>query len=367
MGCRANCFGTQVSDPEPPESEPSSTVDDDALVTQITQKLKNQPVQASKDHANSIHEANSDGVKAYAKVAAQDWTFYITKLAINIGRAPEGGAVEARTSSRRAERHREGGGASSPDNKKDDPEEHDEEQVHIDLGPSKTVSREHAIISFDSKNERWLLSVKGRNGARVDTRLFKPNECHQLSSGEVLEIGGVEMMFVLPSEISPLHIHPSFLERCGLNATTPRTRAPRQQSHLAPAPVDYRRPGTPPPSTQNRHALTSTKSPVFSTPGPVMVGANGADLSKDENKHIKPQYSYAQMITQAIISAPEGKLTLNGIYTYIMDQYAYYRHQYPSGWQVSLHFYPAYVVFLWFFFLTGNLLVEFYTTQPFSQ
>lgn len=79
-----------------------------------------------------------------------------------------------------------------------------------------------------------------------------------------------------------------------------------------------------------------------------MVGANGADLSKDENKHIKPQYSYAQMITQAIMSAPEGKLTLNGIYTYIMDQYAYYRHQYPSGWQVSLRSYPAYVVFFLF-------------------
>ena len=351
-----------MSDPEPPDSEPSSTVDDDALVAQVTQKLKNQPVQASKDHANSIHEANSDGVKAYAKVAAQDWTFYITNLAVNIGRAPEGVATEARTSSRRAERRREGGRGSSPDNNETgDPHQHGEEQVHIDLGPSKTVSRQHAVISFDSKNERWLLIVKGRNGVRVNSKLFRPDEYHQLSSGEVLEIGSVEMMFVLPSEISPLYVHDTFLDRCGLYDTTPRTRALRQESHLAP--VDYRRPGTPPPSTQNRHALTSAKSPVFNTPGPVMVGANGADLSKDENKHIKPQYSYAQMITQAIISAPEGKLTLNGIYTYIMDQYAYYRHQYPSGWQVSLHSHPT-----WMFRVIGtNVLGEFYTPQPFLE
>lgn len=331
-----------MSEPDPPEpeSESPSNVDDDALVTQVTQKLKNPPVQATKDHANSIHEANSDGVKAYAKVAAQDWTFYITKLAVKIGRSPEAGGGEAGRGGRRSERHRESGGGSSGTGHDDVDRDEDEDQVHIDLGPSKTVSREHAVISFDSKNEKWVMTVKGRNGVRVNNLLFKPGESRQLSSGEVMEIGGVEMMFVLPSEISPLHIHPSFLERCGLNATTPKPRAPRQRSHLAPAATDDTQPGTPPPpSTQNRHPLTSTKSPAFSTPGHVMVGASGVDLSKDENKHIKPQYSYAQMITQAIISAPEGKLTLNGIYTYIMDQYAYYRHQPPSGWQVR--FAPA--------------------------
>jgi hypothetical protein len=67
-----------------------------------------------------------------------------------------------------------------------------------------------------------------------------------------------------------------------------------------------------------------------------MVGANGVDLSQDENQHIKPQYSYAQMITQAILNAPDGKLNLNGIYNYIMNTYAYYRHQQAAGWQVSL-------------------------------
>lgn len=59
------------------------------------------------------------------------------------------------------------------------------------------------------------------------------------------------------------------------------------------------------------------------------------DLSLEENKAIKPQYSYAQMITQAILSTADEKLNLNGIYTYIMSNYAYYRHQQPSGWQVS--------------------------------
>lgn len=277
-----------------------------------------------------MHEANPDGVQAYAKVAAQDWTFYITKLVVNIGRAPDGVNNDGARRGRRGD----GAGERGHSDEAVDANEYDEGQVHIDLGPSKTVSREHAVISFDSKNETWMLTVKGRNGVRVDGTALKSTESHRLSSGEVMEIGGVEMMFVLPSEISPLHVHPSFLERCGLGATTPQPRAPRQQAQPTSAPHGHSRPGTPPPSAHSRNNAPSIKSPALSTPGPVMVGANGADLSKDENKHIKPQFSYAQMITQAITSVSEGKLTLNGIYTYIMQHYAYYRNQPAAGWQV---------------------------------
>ncbi|KAF5005651.1 hypothetical protein FDECE_7928 [Fusarium decemcellulare] len=290
-----------------PEDEEPPAPNDDQLVSQITQHLRNQPVQASKDHANAIHEANGDGVKAYAKVAAQDWTFYITKLVVNIGRAPETSHAS----------HSSAAGAD------------DDDQVHIDLGPSKMVSREHATISFDSKDEKWFLRVKGRNGAKVDSQPVKAGHAHPLTSGEVIEIGNVEMMFVLPSEIIPLTVHPVFLQRAGLSIDTPQSRSSRRQPLIAPAPPEYKRPGTPP------SAQSHSKSPAASTPA-VMVGANGVDLSQDENQHIKPQYSYAQMITQAILNAPDGKLNLNGIYTYIMNTYAYYRHQQAAGWQNSI-------------------------------
>ncbi|KAM5345560.1 hypothetical protein ACJ41O_011421 [Fusarium nematophilum] len=289
------------------EDDEPAPPNDDQLVSQITQHLRNQPVQASKDHANTIHEANADGVKAYAKVAAQDWTFYITKLSVNIGRAPE---------------NQHATHSSVVDAEDDD-------HVHIDLGPSKMVSRQHAAICFDSKDERWFLSVKGRNGAKVDSQPVKSGQSHPLTSGEVIEIGNVEMMFVLPSEISPLTVHPIFLQRAGLSVDTPQSRSSRRQPLIAPAPPEYKRPGTPP------SAQSHTKSPAASTPA-VMVGANGVDLSQEENHHIKPQFSYAQMITQAILNAPDGKLNLNGIYTYIMNSYAYYRHQAAAGWQNSI-------------------------------
>ncbi|KAM3553531.1 hypothetical protein ARSEF4850_006876 [Beauveria asiatica] len=284
------------------DNDHAPPTDDDQIVSQVTQQLKSQAVQASKDHANAIHEANGDGVKAYAKVAAQDWTFYITKLAVNIGRAPE----VAQGAEQEAE---------------------DQDHVHIDLGPSKMVSRAHAAIVFDSKDEKWLLQVKGRNGARIDGQSLKPRVSHPLTSGEVIEIGNVEMMFVLPSEISPLHVHPSFLQRCGLPDDIPSSCRPPA---IAPAPVNYKRPGTPP-STRR----IDIKSPAVSTPA-VIIGTSGVDLSLDDNQHIKPQYSYAQMITQAILNAPDEKLNLNGIYTYIMDTYSYYRNQQAAGWQNSI-------------------------------
>lgn len=48
----------------------------------------------------------------------------------------------------------------------------------------------------------------------------------------------------------------------------------------------------------------------------------------------KPPYSYAQLIVQAITSAPDKQLTLSGIYSYITKNYPYYRTA-EKGWQVS--------------------------------
>ncbi len=49
----------------------------------------------------------------------------------------------------------------------------------------------------------------------------------------------------------------------------------------------------------------------------------------------KPTLSYAAMITNAICSVESKRITLNGIYAYIKDNYAFYRAADPSGWQVS--------------------------------
>lgn len=62
------------------------------------------------------------------------------------------------------------------------------------------------------------------------------------------------------------------------------------------------------------------------------MGANVViSFFQDESK---PPYSYAQLIVQAISSAPDKQLTLSGIYAHITKHYPYYRTA-DKGWQVG--------------------------------
>lgn len=71
-------------------------------------------------------------------------------------------------------------------------------------------------------------------------------------------------------------------------------------------------------------------------------GSNGTGGSSGEAAYggrarddAKPPYSYAQLIVQAVASAPDKQLTLSGIYSYITKHYPYYRTA-DKGWQNSI-------------------------------
>lgn len=296
------------------------------------------PVQASKDHDNALYEIhNKEGVQAYAKLAAKGWTFYVKNLNNVIGRPPEGLASGAQTQNNTLPGESAG-----------------QDGVHIDLGPNKMVSRLHAEIYFDSDSERWNIHVQGRNGIRIDDIGLRKGTREPLISGQVIEIGGVEMMFVLPQEEGSLKVDKKYLARAGLiqpeidtkgdetDAPSPSQTLPgpaRGQNNsgplpIAPAPPDYRRPGTPV-SARTKHPYSIGKSPAYAG-GTMLMNADDVDLSLDSNQHIKPSYSYAQMISQAILDTEDEKLNLSGIYQFIQEKYAYYRYQLGGGWQVCL-------------------------------
>lgn len=287
------------------------------------------------------YEQNSAGITAYAKVAGQDWTYYIRDLVVRIGRPPDNHLAPTATSA-----------TTTPP----------PEEVHIDLGPSKFISRNHAIISYDMDGGHdWQMLVLGRNGVKVDGETFKRDAKVTLRSGSVIDIGGTEMMFVLPNKDPD--IAPDILSRIQVHQYQVD-----DEVTLPPIPAGlYQSPPTPTHSRlssslhhKSRHSGVQSSSqaaprPKGSATGiPVNSAALGGestgagaggremvvdmpsgdiDYSLDSSKDQKPPYSYALLIAQAILSSESEQLTLNSIYQFIMEKYAFYRHV-SMGWQV---------------------------------
>lgn len=175
-------------------------------------------------HANDRQQDDTAKVSAYAKIAGREWTYFVRDQAINIGRPPDD------------RQSINGLGASSPVS-----DLKDVLPVHIDLGPSKIVSRHHASIFYDSDypdSGGWHVRVNGRNGVRVDNILLKRGSRQQIGSGTVLEIAGTQMMFVTPNE--PVQVNQYFIDQAKSAATTdelaPASHPHQAPPHLPPAP-----------------------------------------------------------------------------------------------------------------------------------
>lgn len=144
----------------------------------------------------------------------------------------------------------------------------------------------------------------------------------------VLEIGGIQMMFVLPMPLT----RPTLLQIHARQHNLPdlyQTPSPAKRTTVLP-----RRSSSP--SSSYPQGVRIVQGPrIIASPNGTEYSQQGeVDLSLESSKEIKPQYSYAMMIAQAILSVPERKMQLSKIYEFIMSRYAFYRYT-KSGWQVN--------------------------------
>ncbi|CAB4252550.1 similar to Saccharomyces cerevisiae YIL131C FKH1 Forkhead family transcription factor with a minor role in the expression of G2/M phase genes [Maudiozyma barnettii] len=343
-----------------------------------------------KTYANDKNLASE--VQAYAKLAGRDWTFYVKNLNIIIGRNTD----NVLTNSTNANTNQ----ILEPDS-----------NVDIDLGPGKVVSRKHATIIFNTEKGGWELHVLGRNGAKVNFERVHTGQEYpavKLSSGTILDIGGTQMMFILPdtepiiSDSTFEALMPRLLSAMGtsgqsnnqlLNEIIRNSIYVRQQqqqlqevqreqrasnainqtrtfkmygnSSNLPYPngTQFIHQNLPAHSNGNaftnglegstnlmgndfkNHSKSSSSASGSSTSSRFhnSLSISGfphaidfaSDLSRDENKTVKPPHSYATMITQAILSSKEGIISLADIYKFIASNYAYYRFA-KTGWQNSI-------------------------------
>lgn len=293
----------------PPKSGNSPEVDVDLVVYNLS--LPECGADVAAQHCNA--KTADLQVQAYAKLAGRGWTFYVQRLPTVIGRK-----------------------SGAPD-----------EVVDIDLAPSKVISRKHAVIQYNTVEREWEVVTIGRNGLKLDGEQVKADTTVRLTSGQVLDIGGVQMMFVRPDR-DPV-VSPYFVQR---TIEAQQASQARRESELLAAqrsnsvngslrndPVSQAaHPGAPIGSAGALEEDTKAYPRGVTMVTRPQVPANqfmDCDLSSEEAKDIKPPFSYATMISQAILSTPDHMMSLAGIYAWIASHYAFYRRSKP-GWQNSI-------------------------------
>ncbi|KAL5017979.1 hypothetical protein ScPMuIL_003701 [Solemya velum] len=223
-------------------------------------------------------------------------------------------------------------------------------EVDVNMGHSSFISRYHLEIYFDLPN--FFMKCSGKNGVFIDgifqrrgaPPLQLPRTCILRFPSTNIKIVFQSLVedptpFVPPPEeltpkkkfIAPLRINipeagdAAFSSPCPsptgtISAVNSCPTSPRGDSSLRPfIPADIKVAALSAAAAQSREESQEIQTPPSDNP-------------KDESK---PPYSYAQLIVQAVTSAPDKQLTLSGIYAYITKNYPYYRTA-DKGWQNSI-------------------------------
>ncbi|KAJ3092111.1 Pre-rRNA-processing protein fhl1, partial [Physocladia obscura] len=270
---------------------------------QLQQQLQQQQQEEQGQQAQRTQN-QQDAVQAYAKIEGRDFTYFVRKLVVVLGRkiSPNDG-------------------------------------VDVHLGEVKSISRSHAKIQFNFTVQCFEIAILGKNGAIVDGNFVATNSVPvPLYNKSRITIGEIECQFLLPkAELSN-----------ELNASTRATYPPYSTATTG---VGQSLPYSAPTNIANLDFFETSQSQLSSqaqktTPkvpavkkgsrksvsssSDEMLEGTGGGVAGDE--YARPSISYAAMISQALHSSAEKRLTLAEIYAWIMETYPYFRNA-PNGWQ----------------------------------
>ncbi|XP_055926855.1 forkhead box protein K1-like isoform X1 [Argiope bruennichi] len=245
-------------------------------------------------------------------------------------------------------------------------------EVDVNMGHSSFISRRHLEITFESPH--FFMICNGKNGVFVDGVFQRKGAPpFQLSKTCVFRFPSTNIKIMFQSLID--ENNPPFHSRITESPCKPmaplRISIPEHEGNLSspiPSPTGTISAAnscpTSPRGGSRRNfgndlqiaavyavAASSTdekkvkSEPVPSSslasqaPGPqvslvteTVVTTEPISNARDDQK---PPFSYAQLIVQAISSAPDKQLTLNEIYSYITKHYPFYRTA-DRGWQNSI-------------------------------
>ncbi|CAG9786459.1 unnamed protein product [Diatraea saccharalis] len=233
-------------------------------------------------------------------------------------------------------------------------------QVDVNMGHSSFISRRHLELFYD--HPEFYLTCNSKNGVLVDgvfqrkgsAAMLLPKRCTlrfpstniRLEFQSLVEESGggnssgaslVPLRIAIPMDNdarSPAPSPTGTISAANSCPTSPRGAGSSGRRHADlglvaqyAALADHQRP-------TNGTAVSSTTSDSGYVSRDVRDSREARE-AREARDDAKPPYSYAQLIVQAVASAPDKQLTLSGIYSYITKHYPYYRTA-DKGWQNSI-------------------------------